>query len=65
MQRQPPRPRPRIIDKQRPEATTPKEKKGAKESDHNLNMGIPNKLRHGSNEAFTLLARKMAAGGGR
>lgn len=62
---QPPRPRPRIIDKQRPEATTPKDKRVAKPSDHNMNLGVPNKLRHGADEAFAELARRNAALGGK
>jgi hypothetical protein len=60
-----PRPRPRIIDKQRPEAlTTHKSQKGPAPSDRNINLGVPGKLRHGSKEAFQLLARKNAAMGG-
>jgi hypothetical protein len=61
----PARPRPRIIDKQRPEATTPKDKRTAKPSDHNMNLGVPNKLRHGADEAFSMLARRNAAIGGK
>ena len=61
-----PRPRPRIIDKQRPEAVQPHKKdKGPAPSDKNINLGVPNKLRHGAKEAFQLLARKNAAMGGR
>ena len=61
-----PRPRPRIIDKQRPEAAQPHKKgKDQNPSDKNINLGVPTKLRHGAKEAFQLLARKNAAMGGR
>jgi hypothetical protein len=61
-----PRPRPRIIDKQRPEAVKAKGNKGSgpETSDKNVNIGVPEKLRHGSEEAFQLLARRNAAMGG-
>jgi hypothetical protein len=61
-----PRPRPRIIDKQRPEAQSSKKaiKAGPTPSDKNINLGVPGKLRHGAKEAFQLLARKNAAMGG-
>lgn len=58
-----PRPRPRIVDKQRPEAVTKKDPNVAKPSDHNMNMGVPNKLRHGADEAYAMLARRNAAMG--
>lgn len=60
-----PRPRPRIIDKQRPEATQPKEKGKPSASDKNVNVGVPNKLRHGASEAFQMMARRNAAMGGK
>jgi len=58
------RPRPRVIDKQRPEAGLLKKKEnGPATTDKNVNMGVPDKLRHGSQEAFQLLARRNAASG--
>ena len=58
------RPRPRVIDKQRPEAAIAKKDNGGPgATDKNVNMGVPEKLRHGSQEAFQLLARRNAAGG--
>ena len=57
-----PRPRPRIIDKQRPEAaSTEKVPKGPEPTDKNLNLGVPAKLRQGKEDAFMLLARRNAA----
>jgi hypothetical protein len=59
------RPRPRVIDKQRPEAASQKGKQsGPATTDKNVNMGVPEKLRRGSQEAFQLLARRNAAMGG-
>ena len=58
------RPRPRVIDKQRPEAAADKKlQQGPGATDKNVNLGVPEKLRHGSQEAFQLLARRNAAGG--
>lgn len=58
----PPRPRPRIIDKQRPEATTASPAKvGPGVSDRNVNVGVPGKLRKGAEQAYTMLARRNAA----
>jgi hypothetical protein len=60
-----PRPRPRILDKQRPEAKTPnKHSKEPTPTDKSVNLGVPSKLRHGADEAFQLLARRNAAMGG-
>jgi len=60
------RPRLRIIDKKRQEATTKKTPgQASSASDKNFNLGVPNNLRHGSQEAFQMLARKIAAMGGR
>jgi hypothetical protein len=59
------RPRPRVIDKQRPEALLKKKPHAQPEpTDKNVNLGVPEKLRHGSQEAFQLLARRNAAMGG-
>jgi hypothetical protein len=59
------RPRPRVIDKQRPEAGMDKKKSaGPAPTDKNINLGVPDKLRRGSQEAFQLLARRNAAMGG-
>jgi hypothetical protein len=53
-----------VIDKQRPEAGLLKKKEaGPAATDKNVNMGVPEKLRHGSQEAFQLLARRNAAAG--
>lgn len=61
-----PRPRPRIIDKQRPEVTLggKKDKSAPKQTDHNMSLGVPGKLRKGADQAFQELARKNAAMGG-
>lgn len=58
------RPRPKIVDKQRPEVKVNSKEKGPKNSDHNLNLGVPAKLRQGSGEAMSDLARRNAAMGG-
>lgn len=58
------RPRPKIIDKQRPEVISDQDQKPkapAGTSDRNMNLGVPKKLRQGSDDAFKMLARRNAA----
>lgn len=57
------RPRPKIVDKQRPEVKVTTEG-GPKNADHNLSLGVPGKLRQGSDFAMADMARRSAAKGG-